>query len=93
MKDESESQSTGSGTTTAVNHDWRYLRKTGDAAEAKADRKFVEMIQEVRTEFYGDADSDEWPVPEMTIVIDGGPEFARQGFRDVELVGIKPTPH
>eukprot|EP01048_Picozoa_sp_COSAG05_P008770 COSAG05_NODE_686_length_7932_cov_3.338823_3_plen_109_part_00 len=46
------------------------LRKTGDAREAG--RKFVEMIKQVRTEFYGDADSDEWTVPEMTVVIDGG---------------------
>ena len=34
------------------------LRKTGDAAEAG--RKFVEMIKQVRREFYGDADSNEW---------------------------------
>ena len=57
------------------------LRKTGDAAQAG--RKFVEMIKLVRTEFYGDADSDAWPVPEMTVVLDGGGEFSRQGFRDV----------
>ena len=55
------------------------IRKVGDAA--LAGRKFDEMCEEIREEYYGSPDVEDWPVQEVTVIHDAGPEFG-QAWKD-----------
>ena len=67
------------------------VRKVGDAKECGT--KFVEMIRQVRTDFYGDPEATDWPVDKMLVYTDGGSEFGtvfKGAVRD-ELAGVDVT--
>ena len=67
------------------------VRKVGDSEECGA--KFVEMIRQVRTDFYGNPDATDWPVDKMLVYVDGGNEFGtvfKGAVRD-ELAGVDVT--
>jgi len=50
------------------------VRKVGDPKEAA--RKFAEMCEFIRSDYYNDSESDRWPSEKCTIIFDGGGEFA-----------------
>jgi hypothetical protein len=52
----------------------------------EAARKFAEMCQVIRKEYYKDSDSDRWPCDQCTIITDNGPEFAEVWRRCVREV-------
>jgi hypothetical protein len=50
------------------------VRTVGDAKECGA--KFVAMIRQVRTGFYGNPEATDWPIDKMLVYVDGGNEFS-----------------
>ena len=77
------------GTVTFIDYDTHRnfvypVVQVGDPMEAA--RKFAEMCQVIRKEYYKDSDSDRWPCDQCTIIHDNGPEFGevwRQRVREV----------
>jgi hypothetical protein len=77
------------GTVTFIDYDTHRnfvypVVQVGDPMEAA--RKFAEMCQVIRKEYYKDSDSDRWPCDQCTIITDNGPEFAEVWRRCVREV-------